>query len=171
MRGQQWGWHRLEPDWARRIVEDARVRPGELVIDLGAGHGALTAPLLAAGARVIAVELHERRASALRTRLADDENAVVLTMDLRDFCWPSRPVRVVANPPFGVLSDLMRVLLGHRYLTAADLVIPRSAVGRFEERLPRRSHLRPQRGLKLPRSAFRPRPPIDCGVLQLRRGA
>jgi hypothetical protein len=39
---QPWGWHRLDQDWAERIVAAAAIRPGELVVDLGAGTGALT---------------------------------------------------------------------------------------------------------------------------------
>lgn len=45
------------------FVEAAGVRGGDLVVDLGAGTGALTRPLLAAGARVLAVELHPGRAA------------------------------------------------------------------------------------------------------------
>jgi SAM-dependent methyltransferase len=55
-----WGWHPLTDEWAARIVADAAVRPGELVLDIGAGHGALTAELVERGARVVAVELHAR---------------------------------------------------------------------------------------------------------------
>ncbi len=67
---RQWGWHPLRPDWARTLVSDSPVRPGDLVVDLGAGTGALTGPLLDAGARVIAVELHPGRASTLRSGTA-----------------------------------------------------------------------------------------------------
>jgi 23S rRNA (adenine-N6)-dimethyltransferase len=167
----RWGWHRLQPEWATRIVAAAEIRPGELVVDVGAGRGALTAPLLESGARVIAVELHERRAHELRERFADDDRVVVLTMDCRDFRWPSRPVRVVANPPFGLLAALLSDLLASQHVTAADLVLPRAAVARYTRRLPRSRRLRARRGINLPRSAFRPRPPLDCGVLQLRPGA
>jgi hypothetical protein len=41
-----------------------------LVIDIGAGGGAITAQLLDQGAQVIAVELHPGRAAALRRRFA-----------------------------------------------------------------------------------------------------
>jgi len=44
-----WGWHRLEDDWAGRVVAAARVQPGELVLDIGAGEGALTAHLVRTG--------------------------------------------------------------------------------------------------------------------------
>ena len=42
-----WGWHRLDPYWAEQIVATAAIWPGELVVDLGAGTGALTASVLA----------------------------------------------------------------------------------------------------------------------------
>ena len=60
------GVHRLADHWAARLVADAGVRAGDLVIDVGAGDGAVTRPLVARGARVVAVELHPGRAAALR---------------------------------------------------------------------------------------------------------
>ena len=41
----------MRPAWAERVVAASPVRPGDLVLDLGAGAGALTWPLLATGAR------------------------------------------------------------------------------------------------------------------------
>ena len=59
-----WGWHRLADEWAARVVAAADVRPGELVLDIGAGTGGLTGYLARAGARVVAVELHPGRAAS-----------------------------------------------------------------------------------------------------------
>jgi 23S rRNA (adenine-N6)-dimethyltransferase len=47
-----WGRHRLDPDLAERIVAGAAIRPGELIVYLGAGTGALTLLLLEAGAGI-----------------------------------------------------------------------------------------------------------------------
>ncbi len=44
------------------------VRPGDLVFDVGAGDGKMTDTLVARGARVVCVEAHPTRASALRDR-------------------------------------------------------------------------------------------------------
>jgi 23S rRNA (adenine-N6)-dimethyltransferase len=82
-----WGWHRLDSYWAERVVAGAAIRPGDLVVDLGAGTGALTLPLLDAGARVIAVELHAGRARRLREKVVDRDAAVVES-DLEDFVAP-----------------------------------------------------------------------------------
>jgi 23S rRNA (adenine-N6)-dimethyltransferase len=164
-----WGWHRLDSYWAEQIVADAAIRQGELVVDLGAGTGALTLPLLEAGARVIAVELHAGRARRLRAKVGDQAAAVV-ECDLEDFVPPGRAFRLVANPPYGLTAEVLWFVAQASHLTAADLVLQRAVVGRAVEqgrRGLRRFQARP--GLTLPRNAFVPPPPVDSAVLQLRR--
>lgn len=172
MSAAQWGWHPLADSWAGRIVAGAGVSPGELVLDLGAGHGCLTAHLVRAGARVIALELHPRRCAALRSRFADAPVRVV-EADLRELRLPSRPFRVVANPPFHLTTDLLHVLLSRdSALVAADVVLQRAAVrslvnGRGPARWRRRWTL--SEGMSLPRSAFVRPPTVDSRVLVIRR--
>lgn len=163
---RRWGWHPLSSDWAERVVTSAGVRPGDLVLDLGAGDGALTAPLVAAGARVLAVELHARRAAALRERFAEAD-VRVLELDLAELRLPSRPFRVVANPPFDGATTLVRSLLAAPGMLSADLVLQQAAARRWAERnRVRRRRLRV--GLRVPRSAFQPPPRVDAAVLQIR---
>ena len=130
---RSWGWHPLVDEWAARIVAAAGVRPGELVLDIGAGDGAITAHLVAAGARVVAVELHPGRVEKLRRRFAGAPVSVV-PVDATDLRLPGRPFRVVSSPPYGISSALIRTLLGPRsQLRAADLVLQRAAARRFAE--------------------------------------
>jgi 23S rRNA (adenine-N6)-dimethyltransferase len=170
----RWGWHRLAPTWAARVVADAGVAPGDLVVDIGAGTGAVTAPLVAAGARVIAVELHPRRLAVLRDRFAHDDVTVVRA-DATDLRLPRRPFRVVASPPFAVTSPVLKRLLapGSR-LVRADLVVQHAAARRWAigdapgaGRWARDYDV--ALGRRIPRSAFAPRPPVDCTTLVVRR--
>lgn len=171
---RDWGWHPLTDAWARRLVAEAHVRPGELVLDVGAGDGALTRHLVAAGARVVALELHPGRAAALRDRFVDAPVTVVQA-DARDLLLPRRPFRVVSSPPYAVTSALVRRLLtpGSR-LVDARLVLQRAAAQRLAAgRAPGATRWAPHWelavGRGLPRSAFRPPPRVDSVVLEVRR--
>jgi len=161
-----WGWHQLDDQWAARVVAAADIRPGELVLDIGAGTGALTGHLVRAGARVVAVELHPGRAALLRQRFPD---ITVVQADAVSLPLPGRPFRVVANPPYGVTASLLNRLLarGSR-LTAADLVLQRAVVRKYTTGDGPRAYLA-SAGLALPRRAFRPPPRVDSAVLVIRR--
>ena len=149
----RWGWHQLDKRWAARLVESADVRPGDLVVDVGAGAGVITTQLLRAGASVVAVELHPRRVSLLRDQFAK-RPVIVVRADAADLRLPRRSFKVVANPPFGVTTALLRRLTANDHAetnhgielfrlsrlqsTQRDLESPRHA-----KRL--RSHPRPGR--------------------------
>lgn len=169
----RWGWHSLTEQWADAVVADARIGRGALVLDVGAGTGALTTPLLRHGARVIAIELHPVRARALRERFGPTVTVVVA--DAADLRLPTRPFRVVANPPFGVSAALLRRLVapGSR-LVRADVVVPwhtarrwvrgqAPGAARWERTFSARL------GRPLPRHAFSPPPPNGVALLVLER--
>jgi 23S rRNA (adenine-N6)-dimethyltransferase len=160
---RRWGWHPLLPEWAARVVADSPVSRRDVVVDLGAGDGALTLPLSRTGARVLAVEVHPDRAQALRDRFADGRVAVI-EVDLRDFRWPGHRFRVVANPPYDGVNALVRTLLRTCHLVSADLVVAEGAARGLVRRHPARLSL----GAHVPPSAFRHPPPGTARVLRLR---
>jgi len=153
---------------AADIVGAAGIRPGELVVDLGAGTGMLTSALAHAGARVVAVELDSALASRLRQRFP-----VVVEGDARRVALPREPYRVVANLPFDGATEILRRVLDDRGLVSADVILqwevaakraavwPSTALGivwaaSFDLALVRR----------LPRDAFAPPPAVAAGVLR-----
>lgn len=169
----RWGWHRLDDRWAARLVADAGIPRGATVLDVGAGTGAITAPLLAHGARVVALETHPARVRQLRQRFGDDVR--IVQADAADLRLPRHPFHVVANPPFGVTSALLRRLLhpGSR-LVSANLVLQEQAAQRWagpEAPAARRwqAQFAVSLGPSVPRRAFTPPPPVAARVLVIRR--
>lgn len=172
---RSWGWHPLTDSWARRVVEDSGVGPGDLVLDIGAGGGALTRPLLARGARVVAVELHPGRVQILRGLADRHPDLTVVRADATDLRLPRRPFVVVSSPPYAGASAVVERLLspGSR-LERADLVVQRQLARRLVEGRSRGAGrwLRGSRlelGRPLPRTAFRHPPRVDSVVLRIVR--
>jgi 23S rRNA (adenine-N6)-dimethyltransferase len=116
---------------AARIVALAAVTAGDLVVDLGAGRGALTGALLDRGATVRAVELDPVVAAALRDDLRAHLDVEVVVGDCLEVALPAAPFRVVANPPFGITTALLRRLLGGQVpLRDATLLLQRDTARR-----------------------------------------
>lgn len=102
----------------RRIVEAAGVTPGDTVLEIGPGAGALTFKLLDAGARVAAIEKDDGFAAALAARSAADPgmqltviHADALHADLDAALPGAKRVRVAANLPYNVATPILLRLL------------------------------------------------------------
>ena len=164
---------------ARELVDLARVRRSDLVLDLGAGTGALTIPLTRAGAHVLAVERDPALAARLRRRF-ERANVTVLERDLLEVPLPRRGYRVVASIPFSITTPLLGRLLdpaGSR-LQRAALVIAWGAAKRLSNPRPgnprvlwwsARYELRIAR--RIPAERFSPPPRTDGAVLLAARRA
>ena len=162
---------------AAELVRDAGVRPDELVLDLGAGGGRLTAELAHAARHVLAVELDAQWAKQLRGRWA---NVDAVEADAASVRHPREPFRVVANLPFDRTTAILRHLLDDPLvpLVRADLVVEWGVA--VKRALPWPSTLNgvlwgawysSSVARRLPRSAFEPAPTVDAGVLVLERRA
>lgn len=157
------GQHFLRPDVARRFVARAGVGCDDLVLDLGAGTGALTFPLAAVAARVVAIERDPKLARRLTRRAP--ANVSVHQRDLLDLWLPRRPFRVVANLPFAGSNEVVRRLLArHVPLLGADLIVELGTARGWVERSARCSI-----ACTLPASAFVPAPRCTAAVLRIRR--
>ena len=107
---------------AAAIVAGADLDASELVVDIGAGTGRLTAELARVARRVVAIELDPQLAAGLRGRWS---NVSVVEGDARTVALPDEPFRVVANIPFAHTSDLLHRLLDDPRLPLlrADLIV------------------------------------------------
>ena len=160
---------------ARTLVRLDGVAGGDTVYDLGAGTGRVTAALLAAGARVVAVERDANLARKVAARFAGAPVRVV-EADLTRVSLRS-PFKVVANLPFNVTAAALRRLLAEDPAPiSATLVLQREAARRYAG-LPRASALSlaaaPWFELVVSepfrRSDFVPAPAVDVAVLHIVR--
>jgi 23S rRNA (adenine-N6)-dimethyltransferase len=156
-------------------VRAAGVRRGDLVLDLGAGPGALTRGLADAGAEAIAVEADAALAAGLRRRLAGRAVRVVQA-DATSWPWPERPFAVVANLPFARSAEILRALLRdpRTPLRRADVIVQWELACKRAEVWPGRVQsvcCGPWYELSATRrldpSAFAPRPSVAAGVLRI----
>jgi 23S rRNA (adenine-N6)-dimethyltransferase len=165
------GRHHLRLPDAHALVAAAGIRPGDFVLDLGAGHGAMTEALRDAGARVLAVELDRRALAVLHDRFAGDDHVTVVDRDIGTLRFPHRPFRVVANLPFAITSITLRRLLDPRHgLTRADLVVQRGAAVAWASEPRRRTplarrHFDLRLGPTVRAARFVPAPSVDAAVL------
>jgi len=172
----------LAPAFAQRIVGIAAIKPDDVVLEVGPGLGALTGPLLAAGARVVAVEIDPQRSQHLRERFATavaSGHLELLTGDALKIrtALPAR-WRVVCNPPFHHTAALVRRwLLEMKHAPwSIDLVCQREVVVKFlgkDGEHTRSSALlscagKARMALGLPRDAVTPPSRVDLAVWAFR---
>src|SRR5262249_30161972 len=168
----------LRPDLAEALVAGCDFRPGDRVVEIGAGAGALTLPLARRGLEVTALERDGEWVRFLRTRLSGTPNVRVFEADVLRWRFPAAPFRVVGSVPFGVTTEILRRLFDdpRTPLVRADLVV-QWEVARKRSESPPATLLsaawapwwRFRLGRRIPASAFRPEPSIDAGLLTVTR--
>ena len=107
------GQHFLKDPNTARIVAEG-VGPGDVVLEIGPGRGALTSVLAERAGTVHAVELDRDVLPLLRDALGGRTNVVVHEGDALAFDYASlapRPNKMVANLPYNVASPLVLGLL------------------------------------------------------------
>jgi len=160
-----------------RLVAASGAGDGDLVFDLGAGYGAITAALAAAGPRVVAVERDPRLAHRLDRRFAGDPRVRVVAGDVLRVPLPRRDFLVVASIPFGVTTELLRRLLGDPAvpLAGAELIIGSGAARWLASARPRdretawwAARYRLSLARTIPAACFAPPPGTDAAHLSVR---
>src|SRR6185503_5071745 len=97
-----------------RIVDAIDPRPGQALVEIGPGRGALTGPLLERCGALTVIELDRDLAARLRRRPGlDVVEADVLTVDFAALAARlGRPLRVVGNLPYNISTPILFHLLG-----------------------------------------------------------
>lgn len=174
----------VDPNTAERIVRLAGVRPGQRVLEIGAGLGSLTVALAAAGASVTALELDRRLVEVLREEAAPAGVRVVeadaLRVDWAEVLGPEAPWALVANLPYNVATTIVIDLLERVPVLDPMLVMVQREVG---ERMAAAAGTdaygavsvkiaywaRAEVVGRVPPSVFVPRPKVDSALVRIVR--
>jgi 16S rRNA (adenine1518-N6/adenine1519-N6)-dimethyltransferase len=182
------------------IVKAAEVGPGDVILEVGPGTGALTALMAARGATVVAVDVDPAMAKLTSEAVAGLSNVRVLHRDAlagkHELCaevldavrsglaaGPDRRFKLVANLPYNIATPLMTNLLVHPELC------PKLMVVTIQRELADRLTARPATAAYgavsvvvqalaevaivrgLPPSVFWPRPKVDSAIVAIRPDA
>ncbi len=97
------------------IIDSAEIQPDDVVLEIGAGLGALTERLVQEAERVVSVELDENLYRILTDTLGDIENLDILQADILELepaqLGLSAGYVVVANIPYNITSAVIRHLM------------------------------------------------------------
>jgi len=163
------------------IVQKAKLRPTDVVLEIGPGTGNMTVKLLRACKQVIAVEVDPRMVAELQKRVQGSENASHLQIILGDILKVDLPYFdvCVANVPYQISSGIVFKLLAHRpAFRCAVLMFQREFAMRLvappgdplycrlsvnTQLLSKTTHL-----MKISRHNFRPPPKVESSVVRIK---
>lgn len=165
-----------------RIVEAIAPAPGDHLVEIGPGEGALTERLLARTQRLDVIEIDRDLAAALRHRgdgtgLLQVHEGDVLHFDFRGLAVDG-PLRIAGNLPYNISTPLLFHLLSQReamrdmHFMLQREVVDRivaapgdSSYGRLSVML--QAHCAATPLFRVGPGAFRPPPAVESAVLRL----
>ncbi len=162
----------------------AAVAPGDHVVEVGPGLGALTAGLVAAGCQVVAVEVDQGLVKALEAQFPDDPVTVVhhdaLTVDWDQIAPAEHDWAMVANLPYNVATPLVLDVLDFVPQVTSMLVMVQREVAERLVAGPGSSNYgipsvkvaywaTGQLVAKVPPSVFLPQPRVESALVRLVR--
>ena len=166
---------------ARWMVQEAGISAADFVVEIGPGLGAITEPLLATGARVLAIEKDGRLADFLRTRLANRRLEIIhgdaLEFDVKRL-FPAGPVKLLGNLPYYASTQLLlRYLDPPTPISVAVLMLQKEVAARLSA-TPRskdygiltlvvQAQCRVEYLRTVPANVFLPQPDVDSAFIRL----
>ena len=176
-----------DPSTAAKITNSARFSPQDIVVEIGAGLGALTIPLAQSVKKLFAVERDRRLIELLKTELLTSRitnceiiAADILQMDLSRFADSvGHKITVIGNLPYNISSQILINLIKSRHCF-------KRAIFMFQKELAQRISAQPgckQYGritamlrycaeirtlLSVNAGAFYPQPKVDSAVIEIK---
>lgn len=173
-----------DPNIIRNIVSAINPKPGENLVEIGPGLGALTEHLLAAtGGALDVVELDRDLVPILRTQFFNFPNFNIhqgdaLKFDFGSLVRGNKQLRVVGNLPYNISTPLIFHLLKYAAsIQDMHFMLQKEVVDRLSAQVGDKSYGRlgimvqyyclVEPLIRVPPTAFNPRPKVDSAVVRL----
>ncbi len=162
------------------IVREAKLKPGDKVVEIGPGRGILTGALLNAGVLVYAVEIDWGLYEGLQEEYGSNENFSVVRANAlkHDFAEAGASFHIVSNLPYSVSTPLVKRFIEMGANVKSMTLMMQEEVGKRMTADAGDSsygslslyvsfHCATTYLFKVPPTAFRPPPKVDSAVIRL----
>jgi 23S rRNA (adenine-N6)-dimethyltransferase len=173
------GQHLLHnPGTIGRLIDAARLKKSDTVLELGAGKGHLTFAIAERAGKVIAVEIDTGYVQMLRIKADGNPRILIVQEDIRVMRLPRGPFCVVANIPFSITTPIMEKLLGQEGASfqRGALIMENGAAARFTQNPPRdprvilwHMYFKLEKAAVVSRTHFAPPPRVDAAIVSIYR--
>jgi 23S rRNA (adenine-N6)-dimethyltransferase len=166
------------PSLVMELIGHSNIRKNDIVYDLGAGSGVITAALARRCKHVVAVEVEPTALKLLRQNMAHFDNVEIVAGDILALTPPTIPYKIFANIPFHLSAQIVRKCTEDQHPPRAMYLIVQRQFAR--KLVPGSDHFTSQLGAQLGplyiarirrplrRTDFTPPPAVDTVLLELK---
>jgi 16S rRNA (adenine1518-N6/adenine1519-N6)-dimethyltransferase len=171
----------FDPSIARKIVDSAGLDPGDMVVEIGPGHGTLTKIIAERARRLIAIEFDPWLYKKLLRELEMFKNIELINKDVMHYDFSRLgPFKVIANIPYYITTPIIFKLINEgKKLQSMTLTIQKEVAERIVAKpggkdygilsLMVQYYGKAKIHFTIPAGAFTPRPKVDSSVIGIRK--
>lgn len=169
----------FDPSILRKIIDAANLAPDDTVVEIGPGHGKMTAMIAERVSKVIAIELDGQLYERLIRNLSEYKNIEVVHGDALEYSYDIPDgFKVVANIPYYITTPIIFKLLEFRdRLKSITITLQKDVAERIVASpggkdygalsIVLQYYGKPEFKFIVPGGAFRPVPKVDSAVIHI----
>ena len=170
-----------------RIIEAVKIEPGESVVEIGPGRGALTMEIIKRAGKLISIEIDSKMVQDLRSKFGGKKNFQLIHQDilkqdlsqLNSDSLQNKKFKVVGNLPYNLTSPILRKLTFWEGWDRAVIMVQKEVGDRLCASVGSKQYGALTVGMSLSceaqplfhlsRDSFRPRPKVESSIVKLTR--
>jgi 16S rRNA (adenine1518-N6/adenine1519-N6)-dimethyltransferase len=168
----------------KKIVEAGEIKPGDIILEIGPGKGALTERLLENAGSVFAVEKDRELVELLRTKfdkeiregkltLLEDD---ILKFDIKKYT-PKSSYKIIANIPYNITGAILKKFLTEKHQPERMILMVQHEVAKRIVASDKKESIlsisvkaygEPKTIMKVPARYFSPAPKVDSAIIGIK---